>query len=389
MTALLRRLDALFDAEGSIRALCLLRIFVGPIVLLHLAPFLSSMAEGRYYADAFYDPWIDGYPEAPRELYFALLVLCCVAAVLLSIGLWSRPVAALTFALVAYNFFLSETHFRHNRHFLLVFLMGLTLVDAGRVYSVDAWRRRRRGEGTTAQAPLWPLWLLRCLGVAPYLGSGFSKLIDPDWWSGLVTWDRVGRYRHLVEQAGLPPWAIDVVASRDFHLVFGKVAIFTELFFVLALWPRRTRHAAVWVAVCFHVTIEVSARVQSFSWLAMAGLLIWAVPSERDRELVLRIDRRAGRAMRWMVGNLDWLARFDVVEVRGEGPAVLVIDRDGSRIEGARAARFAASRLPLLAWPLLPTLLPGLTRVFDRVGARAFGRGDPVPGTRAASAGSG
>lgn len=368
----LRRLDRLFDAEGSIRALCLMRIVLGLVVLLHFAPFIERMQEGIYYGDVFHSPWVTWLPDPSRDVYFALLLLGCGTAVLVSLGLFTRPAVWVTFAIVAYNFFLSEIHFRHNRHFLMVFLLGLSLVDAGRLYSVDAWLRRRRGHDGSGPpdptAPLWPLWLMRTLAVAPYFGSGYSKLIDPDWWNGLVTWDRVNRYRGVAEAQGAPPELMEIMASREFHLFFGKVAIFTELFLFAALWFRKTRYAAVWVALCFHATIEVSARVQAFSYLAIAGLLIWAVPRERDRELRVRLDRRWGRILRGLVRRFDWLARFRVRETAGDGPTVVLVDRDGRRYEGPRASRYALSRLPPFAFFLLPTLAPGLAWIFDRLG---------------------
>lgn len=386
MKRLLAQLNALFDAEGSIRALCVLRILLGLVVLVHLRPFVERMQEGIAYSDVFYHPWVSWFPEPPRELYFAMLVAGCISAILVAVGLFTRPAVWATFAIVACNVFLSETHFRHNRHFLLAFLLCMSFVPAGRLYSVDAWlarwrrrrRERRRGKGADGPdptAPMWPLWLLRVLAVTPYFGSGFSKLIDHDWWGGLVTWDRVNRYRGVAEAQGAPPWLMDLLVTREFHVVFAKVAILTELFLFAGLWFRKTRYAAVWVAVCFHATINVSTRVQAFSYLAIAGLLIWVVPSERDRELRLRLDRRWGRVLCVLVRHLDWLARFRVRETEGEGPTVTLIDRDGRRYEGPRASRYALSRLPVFAFPMLPTLAPGVAWVCDRLGRLGRARG--------------
>ena len=111
----------------------------------------------------------------------------------------------------------------------------------------------------------------------------------------------------------LPDWVIAVLADRSFHTFATKVIIATELFIAFGLWWRRSRYAAVWIAICFHLAIEVSARVEVFSYLAVAALVIWAVPSTRDRVLV--VDYSVGRhrtlvtATRW----LDWLARFRIV----------------------------------------------------------------------------
>ena len=161
----------------------------------------------------------------------------------------------------------------------------------------------------------------------------------------------------------LPDWAVSLLTDRSFHTGAAKLIVLTELFVAIGLWWPRTRYVAVWVAVVFHLTIEASASVQVFSYLAICVLVVWAVPSTRDR--VLRLDpasarhRRLGAAVR----ALDWLARFRV-EAAPAGSPLEVVDRDGSRMRGGSAVAFALSRLPLTAWFALPTLLlPAVRRV--------------------------
>ena len=147
--------------------------------------------------------------------------------------------------------------------------------------------RRARTEG-----PAWPLWLLRFEASVVYGASGVSKLFDADWFSGRVTWIRVLNVQdRIAAESPLPDWAIDVLADRSFHTVAAKLIIATEIFIAVGLWLRRTRYAAVFLAVIFHVFIQVTASVQVFSFLAIAALAIWAVPATRDRELHLRSRR--------------------------------------------------------------------------------------------------
>jgi hypothetical protein len=336
---LVARLDELLGRPVSMRSLALLRVLAGPAVLLHLQPFLSDSLDGRIYSDAFYEPYASWYPELPEAVYVGLLWLAAVAAVAMSLGILTRLATATTFAIVAYNVFLSTTHFHNNRAYLLIVLGLLTVAPAGR-----------------ERAPGWPLWLLRFECSAVYGASGLSKLLDPDWFGGTVTWQRVTRARADLEAWPLPDWAVSALTDRGFHTGAAKLIVLTELFIALGLWSRRTRYAAVWVAVVFHVTIEASASVQVFSYLAIAVLLVWAVPSTRDR--VLRIDgsaprqRRLGAALR----ALDWLARFRV-EPAPPGSPLEVVDRDGTTRRGGAALAFVLSRLPLTAWFALPAAL--------------------------------
>jgi HTTM domain len=351
--------DDLLGRAVSMRALALLRVAAGAVVILHLRPFLSDALDGRIYRDAFYEPYAAWYPEMPRGIYVGLLLLAAAAAVAMSLGLVTRLATTTTFAIVAYNLFLSTTHFHNNRAYLAIVLGLLAVAPCGQELSVDAWLRRRRGRpALDPSAPAWPLWLLRFECAAIYGASGLSKLVDPDWFGGTVTWQRVVRARDQLDGWPVPDWAWSVLTDRGFHTGAAKMIVLTELFIALGLWWPRIRYAAVWVALVFHVTIEVSASVQVFSYLAIAVLVIWAVPSTRDR--VLRIDttdprqRRLGTAVR----ALDWLARFRV-EPAPPGSAPQVVDRDGTTLSGPPAVVLTLRRLPLTAWFALPARLAG------------------------------
>jgi hypothetical protein len=360
---LIARFDDLLGRAVSMRALALLRVLVGPVVLLHLRPFLSDSLDGRIYQDGFYEPYLAWYPELPEAVYVGLLWLAAVTAVAMSLGVLTRLATAATFVFVAYNLFLSTTHFHNNRAYLVIVLGLLAVAPCGRELSLEAWVRRRRG-GTKPKppAPAWPLWLLRFECAAVYGASGLSKLVDPDWFGGTVTWQRVVRARDQLDAWPLPDWTVSLLTDRSFHTGAAKFVVLTELFIAVGLWWRGSRYAAVWVAVAFHVSIQLSASVQVFSFLAIAVLVVWAVPSTRDR--VLRIDPTAGRHRRLgtLVHGLDWLARFRI-EAAPSGSRLEVVDRDGTTICGAPAVALVLSRLPLTAWFALPTaLLPGVRR---------------------------
>ncbi len=142
-------------------------------------------------------------------------------------------------------------------------------------------------------AALWPLWLLRAQVCLVYLASGFSKLVDPDWFGGLVLWDRVVRYQYVLEPTPLPAWAVDLLTERWLYYVVGPAAVFTELFIGIGLWFGRTRLAAVWVAIVFHLLIEVSASVEVFSYRG----------HRRPRHLGDAVDSRPHRPRRRRCGD--------------------------------------------------------------------------------------
>jgi hypothetical protein len=249
------RVDELLGREVSLRSLSVLRVLVGPIVVLHLWPFIDDARHGHIYRDTFHEPYWSWYPELPRSVYVAVLLVGVVTAVCMSLCVATKAASVATFAVVGYNLLLSTTHVHNNRAVLFIVLGVLAIAPA------------------SDTGPAWPLWLLRIELAGVYLGSGMSKLLDQDWWSGRVTWLRVLRV-----EDHLPSWLAGTLTDRSFHTGAAKVIILTELFIAFGLWHRRTRMAAVVVAVGFHVAIQVTADVQTFSLLMLSALVIWFEP---------------------------------------------------------------------------------------------------------------
>lgn len=323
------------DQPVETRPLVPLRIAIGPLVLVHLTPFLQRAADGIIYRDRFWLPYADWYPHLPRGLYVALLWSAVLAGFLVSVGLFTRLAAWWCAAGVGYNIFLSQTHFHHNRAFLLILLVGVAVLPVGASVSLDRIFRVPRILGRGGGRRL-ALEVLRLEVALVYVASGFSKLIDPDWWGGTVTRLRVVAGQDRL--GSLPDSIVDLLLEPGFHAWAAKAIVLTELFIGLGLLWRRTRYAAVWVAIPFHLAIEATAAVQVFTWAALAALVIWVTPSARDRTVMAR------RPWATVIQALDWTGRFTVTE--SEGP-LAVVDRDGSVRHAGTAARFVASRLPL------------------------------------------
>ena len=372
------RVSVWVDAVGSLRAIELLRIAVGPLTIAHLWPFLEDAVRGFVYSDRFYQPYFAWYPEVPGDVYVALLWLAVGAATAVSFGVATRWTAAYTAGFVAYNLFLSRTYFWHNRAFLLVMLVGVAVLPLGRWWSVDAALRARRGrEIDRSDKPLWPILLIRFEVVVVFLASGWSKLVDPDWWGGTVTQLRVVQWRHVAAASGVPDGVLDVLATQGFHVWFAKVAVLTELAIGVGLLYRRTRMGAIWIAVIFHISIEIVASVQVFSFAALAALVIWITPSDGDRTVILRGQSASSRVISFVVRRLDWTGRFRLERADLPGPVVTLIDRDGTTTYGAAATRVILSRIPMTFMLAAPFNLSGVRTVWDRALGRAPGASSP------------
>jgi uncharacterized membrane protein YphA (DoxX/SURF4 family) len=330
--SLRRSLHAVITSVGSLRAILVLRALMGAVVIRHLWPDVRASV---LPVERFHVPWWSWLPVPSPGAYRVLLWIGVLAGLAMIVGVAARAATATALAVVAYLLVVDMTGFAHNRGFLVWVLVGLVLLP-------------HRPVGV-----LWPVVLLRVVVSAVYLTSGLTKLVNPDWSSGLVLWDRVTRHADRIPFDG---WAHDLLTSRAFHHVLSPAAIAVELFLGVGLWFRRTRLAALWLAVAFHASIEVAASVQTFSYTAIAALLLWVTPAERQREL-----RGGSEALRRAVRRLDWLHRFRIGDGGGDGAGrpgdpVFLVDVEGTERRGRDATLTALSRLPI-AFPFVAPLL--------------------------------
>ena len=106
----------------------------------------------------------------------------------------------------------------------------------------------------------------------------------------------------------------------------------------------------------FHLTIEVTSKVELFTWLSLVLYALFAVPALRERAFFYDPARRPDRLVLEMIRRLDWLGRF---EIRADPAATthgfVMVDRDGTRASGLRGAALLARGIPLF-FPLFVPL---------------------------------
>jgi hypothetical protein len=333
--------------EGELRLAGLARLGFG-LLLLAESVKIARYAAGGFYRDAFHLAFL---PEAllpSRPLYWALVVAHALLAAWAALGTRARPALGLVALLGVYLLLANRLEFHNNRYALYCYAFLLSFAPCDRAFARAAPRAPSARRG-----PLWAVRLVQAQASLVYLASGGSKLLDPDWRGGAVLGDRAARF---LAQRPLG-WPVDpflawfsrpAVASP-----FSKVVIATELFLALGLWAPRARAVALWVGLYFHAFIEITQKVELFSYTTLTVYLLFARPASRERA----VEVPPGRAgLGRLVRALDWLARFDVRPAPAGAPLVAV-DRDGRRAAGLGALVTLARALPLLFPLWLPLAL--------------------------------
>ena len=109
---------------------------------------------------------------------------------------------------------------------------------------------------------------------------------------------------------------------------------------------------ALWWGTWFHLTIEITSPVETFTWLTLAMYALFATPDVGGRKLFFDPSRAKGVFFAGLVASLDWLGRFDVrrwePDALKTGHVIVVVRRDGSRATGIRALAMIARCVPVL-----------------------------------------
>ena len=333
---------------GDTFPLGLVRMCLGILLFWHtLGAAKELMAEG-YFGDHFHLPFLPEALVPSHTVYTVLIAARLLCAVLVTIGSFPRQALAASALMGIYTLLCDRLGYHHNRYALdcYAFLLSFSPCDRALVLVGPP------STPTSRHGLLWAQRLAQLQVSLVYLASGGSKLLDPDWRNGLVLADRFARFGWQAIQRGVPHGVVEALSHPAATSALAKLAIATELFLVLGLWTKRTRAFALWWGVGFHLTIEVTSQVETFTWLTLAMYALFATPDVRARRLFFDPSRPKGMILASLVMLLDWLARFEVrawePDSLKKGHVIVVVRRDGSRATGVRALAMVARCVPLL-----------------------------------------
>jgi hypothetical protein len=333
---------------GDTYLLGLVRMCVGALLFWHSLLAARELETLGYFGDHFHIPII---PEAfvpSRAVYTAIVALRLLGAVLITVGSFPRTALIASALAGLYTLLCDRIGYHHNRYALDCYAFLLAFSPCGRALALV-------GLPSTATSRTGLLWAGRLAQLQVsliYLASGGSKLLDPDWRGGAVIAERFARYGYQALEHGVPAGIVSFLSLPSSTSGLSKLAIATELFLALGLWTRRTRIFALWWGVMFHLTIEVTSQVETFTWLTLAMYALFATPDVGGRRLFFDPSRTKGIVLARLVALFDWLARFEIrpwePDALKKGHVIVVVRRDGSRATGIRALAMVARCVPIL-----------------------------------------
>lgn len=317
MSRLTRAWHAWFLADTDVRPLALMRIGVGTIVTSMLVERFDVATEA--YSDAGWIPHAAAVQlmdpthwsllhalGSPTEV-FVLLLLGAIAAACFTLGLFTRPLGVLAFAVLV------SVHVRNPAVLYggdltgRILLFYLLLAPCGRAYSLDSLRRRRavlreqlargvvahRG-AAPATGPVWPVRLLQIQICVIYLMTGFSKSQGHDYGDGTALWYALDNPVY----SRFWPWAQPLFAAlAPLLAALTVVTLYWELAFAFMVPFRRLRPLALGTGLFVHGGIFVLMMIEWWGPLMM--LSYFAFVRGRTLDRIWAKQLRSARAQRW------------------------------------------------------------------------------------------
>ncbi|HMI90324.1 MAG TPA: HTTM domain-containing protein [Polyangiales bacterium] len=340
-----RGLSGLFAEQRETHLLGLIRIGFGAMLFLHGQRLADQLGASGYFGDRFFLPLVPPAWVPSAQVYAAMLIAIRVLGAAIVFGVRAREALLLASSMGLYLLACDRLQYHNNRFALLLLAFLLAFAPCDRSFAL-----RRTGPPI---APIWAQRLFQLQVSLVYASSAISKVFDPDWFGGQVMWVRAARsIEHLAERGTeLPAWAVALMSSPLALSAFSKLAIANELFLAVGLWHPRTRVLALWMGVLFHLSIELGANVELFSYVMWTSYIAFVIPELRERRWLVADDAALARRAAGLLRALDWLARWTIELVPRErlgGAAYAAIDRDGTRKTGLGAWTLIARTTPAL-----------------------------------------
>jgi hypothetical protein len=224
------------------------------------------------------ESWPQGVPinEALHGLYriesletiWILYGLLLVSSLLFALGAYTRFSGSVTLVLHALFHAHANTQYLGWGEMIKPFLLYVILSNAGDFWSLDAWRRSRRG-ARDSPAPMlgvyWPQLLLKLHVCTMYATAGWSRLADPTWLNGDMLLVALG-------DGWYSRFNLDWFAYHELLRIGSYGAFVLEpLAPFLLLIPRTAPYWAV-ALIGMHVTLEVMTSVGWWQPMMTAAL---------------------------------------------------------------------------------------------------------------------
>ncbi|WP_271855093.1 HTTM domain-containing protein [Patiriisocius marinus] len=273
---MINKVSAYLNNPTSILPLAIFRMAFGFIMGLSMLRFMrNGWIEEAYVNPTFHFTytnfeWIQ--PFSASTMYI-LVVLCAVAAFLISIGLFYRIATVSFFLLFTYLELIEKSWYLNHYYFVSLIAFLLIWLPANGKYSCDSSIFKSLKKATV---PTWTIAIIKFQLSIVYFYGAIAKL----------------KYDWLIEAQPLKIWLnaktdiplIGVIFENELTpFVFAWGGFLYDLIIPFLLWNRKSRPIGFILVLVFHILTHILFNIGMFPWLMIFGSLIFIESNEWRR----------------------------------------------------------------------------------------------------------
>ena len=222
-----------------------------------------------------------------EPVLYAIDTVWKLALLAAMLGLFTRLSTVLAFLLGAYIFCIPHNVGRlvHGDGMIVFVLMGLACSRCGDALSLDAWRRRRRGEAAPPSPSAeysWPLRYVWTGLMLVYFGAGLAKFRASGW--AWTDGESFSNYLLSSVYNRRPPTDLGLVLARSTTLcgVIATTVLVVELAAPLALFHRVLRFLIVPSLFLMQVGVKLMMGIPADKFFILYVFFVpWAALGRR------------------------------------------------------------------------------------------------------------
>ena len=269
-----RFISRMFYEEDN-APLIVIRIVFGLLIFLES---IGALLNGWVYNTLIAPPftftfigleWLQPLSGPWMYVNFALMG---IAALMVMLGYWYKSGVAIFTILWSIAYWLQKSEYNNHYYLLILLCLIMLVIPANRYFSLDA----KLDPGyRKLSSPAWCRLVFIVQLFIVYTFAGLAK-VNSDWLDGepITTWIAAKSYFPVIG----PLYETQVL---QWGVVIGGV-VFDLLIVPFLLW-RKTRKAAFWVSVGFHLFNSITFHIGIFPYL-MIGLNVVFFPPDKVRK---------------------------------------------------------------------------------------------------------
>ena len=260
-----------FEKQTEAAPLAVFRLFFGLMMFASIVRFwMNGWIEKLYIAPKFHFSyygfeWVKPWGEST----YLLFIICGISSLLVAVGYKYRFSILLFFLSFTYIELMDKTTYLNHYYFISILSFLMIFLPANVYFSIDAFRNPGKA---FQKIPKWCIDAIKLLLAIVYFYAGLAKL-NSDW-----------LFRAMPLKIWLPskydlPLLGDLMQQEWLHYAFSWSGMLYDLFIPFLLLWKRTRLAAFFMVIIFHVLTRVLFPIGMFPYIMIVSALIFFSPT--------------------------------------------------------------------------------------------------------------